>query len=127
MAKTAANDAPLGRTIKGSVIAHGICFVLPCGPFAQTLCTALIAMPNISNNYIHPRALLKFNLWLHFFHFPGTRSGESAGGSLVGIVPGGSIFSDMSGTFTWALEEVEMVGESPRHSLRLLPGPESSY
>ena len=59
--------------------------------------------------------------------FPGTRSGESAGGFLVGIVPSGFIFTDVSGTFTWAGEEVEMLGERLRHSLHLLLGTEPSH
>ena len=59
-----------------------------------------------------------------FCYLPGTRSGESAGGFLVGIVPGGFIFTDVSGTFTWAGEEVEILGERLRLSLRLLPGAE---
>ena len=58
---------------------------------------------------------------------PGTRSGESAGGFSVGIVPNGSIFTNVSGIFTWAGEEVEILGERPRHSLRLLPGTEPSH
>ena len=62
-----------------------------------------------------------------FCYFPGTRSGESAGGFLVGIVPSGFIFTDVSGTFTWAGEEVEMLGERLRHSLHLLPGTEPSH
>lgn len=90
------------------------------------VCYALIAMSYISNSYhpcTHPRDLLKFDFWLYVF--PGTRSGESAGGSLVGIVSGGSIFTVMNGSFIW--EEVQMFGESPRHSLRLLPGPEAFH
>lgn len=71
--------------------------------------------------------LLKFNSWLYVFHFPGTGGGESAGGSLVGVVPGGSTFTGVSGTFTWAGEEVGMLGETPRHFLRLLPGTEPSH
>lgn len=61
------------------------------------------------------------------FYFPGIRSGESAGGSLVGIVPSGFTFTGVSGTFTWAGEEVEMFGKRLRHSLRLLPGTEPSH
>ena len=62
-----------------------------------------------------------------FCYFPGTRSGESAGGFLVGIAPSGFIFTDVSGTFTWAGEEAEMLGERLRHSLLLLLGTEPSH
>lgn len=46
---------------------------------------------------------------------------------MVGIVPSGFIFTDVSGTFTWAGEEVEMLGERLRHSLHLLLGTEPSH
>lgn len=46
---------------------------------------------------------------------------------MVGIVPGGFTFTGVSGTFTWAGEEVEMFGGRPRHSLRLLPDTEPSH
>ena len=62
-----------------------------------------------------------------FCCFPVPRSGESACGFLVGIVPGGFIFTDVSGTFTWAGEEVEILGEKLRHSLRSSPGAETSH
>ena len=49
----------------------------------------------------------------------GTRYGASAGGSLDGTAPSGSISTGTSGTCTWVGETMEILGKKLRHSLPL--------
>ena len=73
-----------------------------------------------NEDFVEKEKVLGTQLVAHCY-FLDTRSGESVGGSLVGIVPAGSTFTSTSGICAWAGAAVATRGERPRHSLPSLP------